>query len=410
MKQLIHSTKYAKQRKFLMVLPLLVLPFLTMMFWALGGGKGEGATANAGLHPGINLKLPDAKLKDDKTLNKLSFYHQAALDSAKVRAAEKLDPYWRTLSGQPDSNARGFNDYSMDANKMKVYNKLDELKKVLNKAGESSNYNQQPASRDYSLKSYASVKELDRLQLMMQSLKDNEAEDPELTQLNEMLDKIQAIQNPDKKASVTGLADGKHYPVALKQNKAAVSLLKPDAGKPILSDSIIRADEENSFYGVSSDSIGDSNQSNSIECTIPETQTIVTGSTIKLILSDEAVVDNIVLPNGTPVYGTASVTNERLKITISSIRFDHYLLPVSLNVYDMDGQEGIYVPGSIGRTVAKQSANSTIGGLSTTMVDPSIGSQAASAGIEVAKTLFSKKVKLVRVTVNAGYKVLLRSK
>src|SRR4051812_43225552 len=92
------SLKYSRQRRFLMILPLLTLPSLTLMFWVLGGGKVNEAKGNSAL----NLRLPDAKLKDDKTLNKLSFYNQAALDSAKAKAAEKLDPYWRVSSA--DSN------------------------------------------------------------------------------------------------------------------------------------------------------------------------------------------------------------------------------------------------------------------------------------------------------------------
>ena len=34
-----HSPEFLKERKFYMIIPLLVLPFLTMGFWALGGGK-----------------------------------------------------------------------------------------------------------------------------------------------------------------------------------------------------------------------------------------------------------------------------------------------------------------------------------------------------------------------------------
>lgn len=74
----------------------------------------------------------------------------------------------------------------------------------------------------------------------------------------------------------------------------------------------------------------------------------------------------------------------------------------------MDGQEGIYIPGSINRTVAKESANNAISGMSATTVDPSLEAQAASVGIEAAKTLFSKKVKLIKMTVKAGYKGLLK--
>jgi len=43
-----------------------------------------------------------------------------------------------------------------------------------------------------------------------------------------------------------------------------------------------------------------------------------------------------------------------------------------------------------------------------TSLDPSWSAQAASAGVEAAKTLFSKKVRLIKVTVKAGYQVLLK--
>src|SRR6478736_1021482 len=91
------SLKRLRQRKFLMILPLLTLPFLTLMFWALGGGQGSAAATNNIISDGINLRLPDAKFKKEKGLDKLSFYKQAAMDSAKQREAEKLDPYRNRL-------------------------------------------------------------------------------------------------------------------------------------------------------------------------------------------------------------------------------------------------------------------------------------------------------------------------
>jgi hypothetical protein len=41
-------------------------------------------------------------------------------------------------------------------------------------------------------------------------------------------------------------------------------------------------------------------------------------------------------------------------------------------------------------------------------MDPSLKAQAASEGIRAAKSLLSKKVKQVKVTLKAGYQVLLR--
>jgi hypothetical protein len=106
--------------------------------------------------------------------------------------------------------------------------------------------------------------------------------------------------------------------------------------------------------------------------------------------------------------GQLTLNSDRLMISIHSIRLDNSILPVSLTVYDLDGLEGIYVPGSIPVSAVKQSADRLTGGISTPLFNPSLGAQAASAGIETAKTLLSKKVKLVKVTLPAGYQVLLK--
>ena len=36
-----HSAKFLRQRKMMLVLPVLIIPFVTMGFWALGGGQGQ---------------------------------------------------------------------------------------------------------------------------------------------------------------------------------------------------------------------------------------------------------------------------------------------------------------------------------------------------------------------------------
>src|SRR5688500_475050 len=81
-----------RKRKMMLVLPLLVIPFLTMAFWALGGGKGTEEVAET---KGLNLELPNANLKEDKGLDKLSFYDQAAKDSMKMEEWIRNDPYFK---------------------------------------------------------------------------------------------------------------------------------------------------------------------------------------------------------------------------------------------------------------------------------------------------------------------------
>ena len=327
MEQKNHSVKQLRQRKFFMILPLLTLPFLTLMFWALGGGKGNDVNAQTNLHAGINLKLPDAKFKDDKHFNKLSFYQQAALDSAKVKEEEKLDPYWnKPFAHFSDSldNGESFSlkdggkslmaDYGMDANKMKVYSKLDELKKALNNSQSAANYNQQNNNRPYSMQSYSSSNDVARLQAMMQKMKEEKSEDPEVTQLNSMLDKIMAIQNPDQSSANSKAATNTSLVVKAKKRNASVSLLQAHAKEISSNDTVIETSTSNEFYSDAAfNNDNDSINGNAIEAVIPESQTVVAGATVKLALSNDVTINDVVLPSGTLVYGTASLSNERLE-------------------------------------------------------------------------------------------------
>jgi conjugative transposon TraM protein len=408
-----YSTRYTKQRRFLLIFPLLTLPFITLMFWAFGGGKKNSDAIKLKESLGLNVKLPDAKLKDDKGLNKLSFYERAAVDSIKLLEAKKLDPYWKSANdidqGTITSENRIVPDFGLNENKSKVYQKLEDLKKALNESSQQTGLKEKTDDYRNAVKAYAPALEEQRLKTIMQQMKENKTEDPELTQLNNMLDKILAIQHPEEQKPDQGTFSKKTLSVKKKKKDVGVSLLKNDESNSEEKDTLNRYEMGNAFYSTETDfNNDDSIMNNAIEAIIPETQTIVAGSTIKLIITNDARIGNTTLPAGTLMYGMTSLANERLKITIKSIRFANSILPVSLNVYDMDGQEGIYIPGSINRTVTKESANNAIGGINTTTLNPSIGAQAEIAGIEAAKTLFSKKIKLVKMTIKAGYKVLLK--
>ncbi len=139
-----------------------------------------------------------------------------------------------------------------------------------------------------------------------------------------------------------------------------------------------------------------------------ETQTLVSGSTVKLRLKNDIYINGILIPKNNFIYGTASLENERLNIVITSVRFQNNLLPVVLQVYDMDGITGIYIPGAVSKDALKESAQQSMQGVELTPLDPSVAAQVTTAGISAAKNLLSKRSKLIKVTLKAGYKVLLR--
>jgi len=87
-----------------MVLPLLVLPFLAMIFWALGGGRATTVQGEVN-RTGLNLELPGAHFKKGEELwDKLSLYDQAQRDSAKYEEAKRNDPYYEMKTLQERNN------------------------------------------------------------------------------------------------------------------------------------------------------------------------------------------------------------------------------------------------------------------------------------------------------------------
>jgi conjugative transposon TraM protein len=227
--------------------------------------------------------------------------------------------------------------------------------------------------------------------------------DPELQQLGGMLENILDIQHPsrvqERLKQSSDNKKGKIFSVNRKKEIDNSTLLEQ-------STSILDTAKRNSFYAAE-ESLQADYQPNSIEAVIHETQTIVNGSIVKLRLCSEITLQGMVIPKNTFLYGIASLKGERLEVKVNNIQYRNSIYPVELTVYDLDGIDGIYIPGAINRDVAKASADRSIQTLGLTGVTDSWGAQAAGMGIEAAKSLISKKVRLIKVVVKAGYQVLL---
>jgi len=61
------------------------------------------------------------------------------------------------------------------------------------------------------------------------------------------------------------------------------------------------------------------------------------------------------------------------------MHYHNSLFPVQLSVYDIDGMDGIYIPGAITRDVAKQYTDRAIQGIGQTTLDPYHWAHTASA-------------------------------
>jgi Conjugative transposon, TraM/Domain of unknown function (DUF4138) len=356
MKQIITNLS---KRKFLLLLSAVLVAFCCMVFFWFGGGKvaRRGKDVVAG---GLNKELPRAIIDGKQLLNKKLQYEQAARDSLRKAQFQRQDPYRRDTSVKLES-ALGGRDAMKDPRAEQLLRQLDQLKASLHRpqAEDEGHARTLPAFRSGVRSPYQGFHAFGG--------QDDTTGDAKVGQLNAMLDKVIRIQHPEEGHSTAS------------------------ASRP--TDEVLPADSS----------------VNTIAAVMTEDQTLTAGATIALRITDSIRVNGRALPTGQLVYGVVTINNDRMLIHIGSLRDERSLFTTDLQVYDMDGIEGVHIPGVLSRDVAKQSADQGVNSMNVLSVDPSLGAQAANAGIQTAKTFIGRKVKQVRVSVRAGYQVLLRN-
>ena len=102
---------------------------------------------------------------------------------------------------------------------------------------------------------------------------------------------------------------------------------------------------------------------NLIKAIIDEDVKAVDGSRVRLRLLDDVEIGDVVVTKGTYLYATMSgFGSQRVKGTIKSLLVDDELVKINLSLYDTDGMEGLYVPGSSFRETAKDVASGAASG------------------------------------------------
>jgi len=386
--------KKVKQGRMLLMLPVLIIPFLTMGFWALGGGSAKKQIAEN--VKGLNPDLPASNLKDDKAMDKLSFYDAADKDSMKMEEWMRSDPYFKkdsllsseepsALEELGNSTATKYNQHlnvsSYDVSRNNPEEKLLQQLKLL-----------QDQMNNHNVTSYENpVIQHSKDDLIPGDIQPSEPHDADMDQLNGTLEKILDVQHPERVKERLKEKSLQHKGVTYPVTKQSIT------------DTIVRG-----FYSCSDEK--EIAEATSVEAVVQENQNLVNGSVVKFRLVNAIYIDGKLVPEGSFVYGIAALDGERLLVEINSIRSATNLFNVKLSVYDMDGLPGIYIPGAINRDVAKQSADNGLTMLEMGTVDPSLKAKSATAGIGAVKNLLSKKAKLTRVLVKAGYQVLLKDK
>lgn len=335
-------------RRMLLFLPLLVIPLLAGMFYALGGGTVE-AKAEPLRVKGINTSLPEAKFSGDSLEDKMSVYDRSGSMEADSTAGELA-----ALASRMGFNA------DEDPQAKAIEQRLSLLNKELSKPDE-------PVVSAGSSRSRVVVpamdQDVDKLEMLMKSMSPGSGEDPEMKQLSAMLQSIQEIQNPELARMKYGALDVK-------------------AAAP-----------ESRFTAIPAIVDGD--------------QKVVQGAVVRLKLLDTIVLNGQVIPKGHAVFGLAGFSNQRLNLEIRNIRLGHAIVPVNLTVFDQrDAMSGINAPEAMLSDAVSSGIADASGSVGISGFD--LPTQLAGAGIDAARSLLVRKVRRIKQQLKSGYPVLLR--
>lgn len=221
-------------------------------------------------------------------------------------------------------------------------------------------------------------------------------------------------KQPDAPAAVNGRSARKDRtavrPVKQVQNQVVSSLAQPMGNEDFIAEF---AGERNTGFHTP---IGRTLPSgrNTIAACVHGTQTVSDGQVLRIRLLEPMAVDDRLIPQGTVLTGGTRIQGERMDILVETVEYKGTLFPVELEVYDVDGQQGILVPNSMEYDAAREIA----AGMGTSMgsrinISTDAGAQIASdvgkGVIQGVSQYVEKKMRAVKITLKAGHRLLLHS-
>ena len=390
---------YLKRNKPLLFLPLVLIPFIVLIFYVLGGGekkeKEEQKQKEQQAVKGANYTLPDA----DKSV---VIYDKMDNYSSKKEVTTSHD---YNIAGETDST----NEESLEEETLTE-------EKLL--SGKRNLYKNDPVpelNADVSTDLLAHIRQKEKT-----VREDLENSQTEAKSQNEDTDSNQAekdkMDSNDQKGSASVVSTGideldkvfRQNSRLARQNDSLNIRLKETSAK----NEKLEAEKNKRFTLEKGGKSGFKPKDTAvpvIEAEVYETSTVLTGNRVKLRLLEEAWLNGVKIPANTFLYGICEVTNERLQIEVMQIPVEEKFVPVEVTVCDLDGLPGLYVPDNASRKVAKEvgsSANtSSMFGVSNNPLTY-MGMQAAD---RTAQSLL-KMIRIKKVTIKKNTLVYLINK
>ncbi|KUG09069.1 conjugative transposon protein TraM [Solirubrum puertoriconensis] len=379
-----HTASFLHERRLAVVLPGFVVPCAALVFWLLGGGRPASAPVDQSGLGGLNTELPGAAVSRGRNLgSKLN----ARLSADSARGSELAFTPRRQLAGpglnyglQPGEAAP--DSSRPDARATAAARQLMALQRqTYAEPAPASTFHPIDRGGEERPQRSAEQDELDRSLAELELLK---------AEYERRLRSSPAASAP---------------PAARRRLKPTV--LQPPSPNVVSSLAGSPSRASRSGFHTLSDAVPDET-ANALPAVVHTDQAVVSGGTVKLRLSEEARVNGQLLPRHTLVHGQCRLTGERLRIEVRGVQVNNRLLPVSLRAYDLDGTEGLFVPGVPTGDALRQSVQPGLNAAEALALTSHAGAAAAGVALQTGKSLLGRRARQVRITLKANHQILLK--
>ena len=396
---------FYRNRKAMLIYPVIILPFLMALFWILGGGRGERyvaeeAQVNRAGANGFNPQMPNAK---NSTIEGNKIDNPAYGKSA---VGQVLSNFTNT---RQDSATKGLQAMPVDNQTTGRASSLAALPTAPT----------QNASRSVRQPNAAAVAATrsSRQQKGYYYNPPGYGRSPTDQQLDQQLRQYENRRETGASAArsasteetsrVTGLASERAATVRLTDNLQASRLSDvTEAESPFLTAPTGGSRPQPTRAVLSEGNYGSKKIiAWMIPVVVHEDQLLRDGEQVKLRLLKEITADGVTIPANTILYAICQLTNDRLRLTVRNLQLGGQLIPLDLDVYDTDGSSGINVPGlSQSGQVGGQVRSSAIQGVQL----PGIGGLASTV-LNSARTGAAQSVRQTSIRLRAGYNLFLKA-
>jgi conjugative transposon TraM protein len=366
------------KNKALFILPLVLLPFVILIFWVLGGGGAPEEKEKLAQSPnkGINYDLPDAD-NSIEIYDKMEAYQKDDQQVAEVPEVNVNDTTQPEEVSLLDTIEQDNTLLDENADQKEILAHIRNKEKQLQQELQSEPEVRKKVKTTSVQHQNKPIKPVVKKQA--ETTKSVTSTEPTtgIEELDEIIDENIVLNRRNDSLKYTlQQAQGRLQRIEAKQNRSFTLEKKRSSGfnpKETPEQALIKAE-------------------------IYETATVLNGNRVKLRLLEDTRINAQKIPRNTFLYGICKIKNERLLIEITQLPVENSFVPVKLTICDLDGLEGLYVPDNATRKVYQEVGASTNTSSLMGVTNNPLTYTGIRAADRAAQTML-KRVHLKKVTV-----------